>query len=229
MKRQLGFTLVELLVVIGVIAILVALLLPAMQRARQQAGWVQCQSNLRQVGIAISNYSIGNGGYAPAWTRYKSLSGRFDNSTEPAWTQLLERYVGPAGSRIYNCPAYPEEPVMNYFMGAKWSHVNGRRALKLSEVRLSSEFVLSGDVTAIRYYKPPFGNGGQAEDDIDKDDAVLEAVVFAGTPGGINMHRKLGNNVLFVDGHVASFAQWEPRGMTYHPREFKGWGDVVGE
>src|SRR5687768_13096206 len=52
-----GFSLVELLVVIGVIAILIALLMPALVRAREQAKSVQCQSNLRQVGVMLMIYA----------------------------------------------------------------------------------------------------------------------------------------------------------------------------
>jgi prepilin-type N-terminal cleavage/methylation domain-containing protein len=97
--RRSGFTLIELLVVIAIIAVLIALLLPAVQAAREGARRIQCTNNLKQIGLALHSYHSTNDTFAIG---YVAWSNPDTNATSPGW--------GWASALL---PALEQQPLYN--------------------------------------------------------------------------------------------------------------------
>ena len=101
-RSRRGFTLIELLVVIAIIAVLIGLLLPAVQKVRDAAARVRCQNNLKQLGLAMHNYHSALGKFPAAVYNYRvnaTTHGtpNLDSKLWKSWGAQLLPYIEQAG------------------------------------------------------------------------------------------------------------------------------------
>jgi prepilin-type processing-associated H-X9-DG protein len=128
-RTELAFTLVELLVVVGIIAVLIAILMPVLAKARQQAQSVHCASNLRSIGHALTMYTQQYAYYPGLTVGDRSGSNPIDAA---AWPARLRQFLA-GGKEVFQCPSRDED--------CRWSDSG---PLPLIQATIGSRFVVVG-------------------------------------------------------------------------------------
>jgi len=222
-RRRRAFTLVELLVVIGIIAVLVGVLLPAMSGARDVARTTSCLGNLRQLALAAQHYVITNRGQFPV-ARWGGDNWDFSIVNCKPVPGLLWR--GQTDLRIQQCPSFDGkanslDPYTGYNYNTSYvGHGQGETVespARLAQVRDPSRTALFGDGEfyngANKFMRAPFPHAGDQ----------TTTTRAAGTQG--YRHSGHTTNVAFCDGHAES---WRDRYVKTIPSEMPKVGARTG-
>jgi len=201
-----GFTLIELLVSLGVIAILAALLIPAVAGAKDKAEVATCSQNLRQIGAAVISFSGDNQGFCPIAGDVVPRGATDSTTGKAGWTEQLDTYIGE-NTKVYRCAnsarVLPANTTYGYFLGARAAYVENHAfsAVNLNKLSSLSKYILGGDIAVETF----------AANDADKDDYTTNP---AFPSGKIPIHDGR-VNLLFADGSVRQAKEFDPGSMEF--------------
>jgi prepilin-type N-terminal cleavage/methylation domain-containing protein/prepilin-type processing-associated H-X9-DG protein len=226
-----AFTLIELLVVIAVIAVLMGILMPALQRAREQGKATVCMSNMKQIGLAARLYAEDYDGRI--WLAEDYPPGEAGNFQKMlVWQALYQKYVGGRDSEqvghwaevaTYNCPSFPnKDQIVDYIVNAfdligQNDNKERHGAIKLTSIKRPGTIIYIAD------YENPFDGSSGGIQEITLDDVGnpsqlgqklrwMDAYTISHLPyvdGTLNNGRRVAadrhgrrfSNCLYFDGH----------------------------
>ncbi len=218
-----GFTLIELLVVIAMIAILVAMLLPALSHAKEMGRSARCKSNLHQMGIALTLYG----------DDYKQFPFTVDFSVGRTWFSQIGRYLDADG--LFHCPSYRgpssyswSENMIHYTGGSYGYNGLGTGSRPSGYFSHNGVLGLGGDRPFQAKQAPtpvPVSRIRIPNDMLAIGDSVMNGfgitsflLTTADTVRDESERHRVGLNAVFVDGHVESSRQRDLGARTAQAR-----------
>jgi prepilin-type N-terminal cleavage/methylation domain-containing protein/prepilin-type processing-associated H-X9-DG protein len=215
-RARRGFTVIEMLIVVGIVAILVAFLLPALGRARSLARRVESGSYLKDLSVGITGYTHDNLGEFPSPTQWVNGSWFDPNAVTSgsiyAYTRTPSVYVSPQAAAVFRQYEPDYEPAytftMNAYLGGPWNSKPGIK--RTSGVQEPSTLLLLAEenpyiVPGVTTQSIDNGSLGVGEYAVASDLKAGIASYHLATPEAPGSGT---GNVAFVDGHV------EPRNIA---------------